>query len=424
MLRLLRFVRSPKAYGWTFVGVAFVAWFFLGGVRDTFGVFIRTWADQFGWSVAAISGAMSVHMVANGVAGPVLGTLVDRLGTKPVFLGMVLLMAAGAMAMATVHSLWQIYLIFGVMLGLAANLVPVTGPLVAQWFPKRRGLAFSLVPAGNPVGLAVLGPVAVLLAGITGWRVVWLGMGMATLILVPIVLFLVRPAPRNNQVAAGGKGRAAPRGAGATQGASLQEAAGSSAFWLLAVGFFVCGYTARMFWTQLVPIAVEGGMTSGQIAALTSVVGFVAVPGLLLFGAAADRVSRSGLLAADFALRVVAFGLMALFLATGQASLMFLGASMMSFLSRATDPVFSTLMVNCFGIRSLGKLLGLMVMLHQIAGAAGVFAAGLVFDLTGSYLAMLVSATVLLGIAAVASWRISEKKVYHEPAPAAVAESA
>ncbi len=418
MLRLLRLLKSPKAYCWTFVGVAFLAWFFLGGIRDTFGVFIRPWADQYGWSVAAISGAMSVNMVVNGVAGPIIGALVDRFGTKPVLLGLVSLMAAGTLAVAAVHSLWQLYLIFGLMLGLAANLVPVTGPLVAQLFPKRRGLAFSLVPAGNPVGLAVLGPLAVLLAESVSWRVVWLVMGLATLVLIPIVLLVVRGGR------SGGRSGDVRQGQAPPSGSTMHEVLRSPAFWLLAVGFFVCGMTARLFFTQMVPIAREGGMRPGQVAALASIAGVAAVPGLLLFGTAADKVSRSGLLGVNFALRVIAYGSMALYLVTGRVPLMFFGATAMSFLSRATDPVFTTLLVNCFGVRSLGKMLGVLVLLHQVAGALGVFAAGLVFDLRGSYLDVLLTGMFLLVVASVASWRISEKKAFSEPPALPAAESA
>ncbi|MEK7849125.1 MAG: MFS transporter, partial [Chloroflexota bacterium] len=323
--RAAGFLTSHQGHGWTFVGVAFLAWFFLGGVRDTFGVFIRPWADSFGWSVAAISLASSIHMVVNGLAGPLLGSLVDRFGSKPVFLGLVVLMAAGSMGVAAVHELWQLYLLYGVTLGLASNLTPVTSPLVARWFQKRRGLAFSLVPAGNHVGLAVLAPVAMRMSQSAEWRVVWLLMGMATLILVPIVLLLVKAPKSPPQPASQGRSDATTLGATPT-GATLGQAIRSRTFWLLAAGFFVCGYTARMFWTLLVPIALEGGMTSGQVAALASVSGLIAVPGLLLFGTAADRVSRSGLLAANFATRVLAWGAMALYLVTGSVPLMFVGA--------------------------------------------------------------------------------------------------
>lgn len=397
-------------YGWVIVGVGFTAWFISGGLRDAFSVFVRPWSETFGWSVAAISLAVSIHLLVDAALAPVSGGLADRYGPRRVLVLLLLAMAVGAMGIATVNSLWQLYLFFGLFIGIAASLGPVTTLLVAQWFQKRRGLGFSIVSMGSHVGTAALAPATVAVYGLWGWRAPWLVLGLMTLAVIPAIFWLLRRRPPATTSAPG-------RGRLPLAGATLGQAWRTPSLWMIMTGAVICGYTTRSFWLFVVPIGLEGGASTVQAALALGLAGIMNVPGLLATGLAVDRFSRQRWLAMLFVLRALAFLGLVLFLHTRQLPVLFLAAGLAGFASRATGTVFQSLMVNCYGVRSLGTLWGIQSMVHQVAAAAGVVTGGLIFDRTGSYTMALLSGVALLAISVLVSLRIPERRFYAAPEP-------
>lgn len=396
-------------YGWVVVGVGFTAWFFGGGLRDAFSVFVRPWADYFGWGIASISLAMTIELLVDAGLAPVGGSLADRFGARRVLAVFMLAMAIGALGIATMNSRWQLYLFFGVFIGMAASLGPITTLLVAQWFTQRRGMAFSLVSMGSHLGTATLAPLTVALFALGGWRLPWVVYGIMALALVPLAYWLLRRRPP----AASSPGRGHARLAGAT----LAQAWRTPAIWMILTGAIICGYTTRSFWMFVVPIGLEGGTSTGQAALALSLAGLMNVPGLFVTGLAVDRFSKQKWLAMLFALRAVAFLGLALFLRTDSVLTLFLFAGLAGFVSRATGTVFQSLMVNCYGVRSLGTLSGIETLCHQVAAAAGALAGGLIFDATGSYTTALLLGAGVLVVGAVVSLRIPERRFYSMPQP-------
>ncbi len=397
-------------YGWVIVGVGFGVWFLSGGLRDAFSVFVRPWSDKFGWSVAAISLAVSIQLLVDAALAPVSGSLADRFGPRRVLVGLMLAMGVGALGIFTLNSVWQLYLYFGLFIGMAASLGPVTTILVAQWFEKRRGMGFSIVSMGSHVGTAALAPATVAIYGLWGWRAPWLVFGVMALVAVPAVFWLLRRRP---PTAASVLGRGRPPAAGATLG----QACRTSSFWMIITGAVICGYTTRSFWLFVIPIGLEGGASTTQAALALSLAGIMNVPGLLATGFAVDRFSRQRWLAMLFLIRTIAFLGLVLYLQTGQLPLLFGAAALAGFVSRATGTVFQSMMVNCYGVRSLGSLSGVESMSHQVAAAAGALSGGLIFDITGSYVLALFVGVAFLAISIVVSLRIPERKFYSAPQP-------
>ncbi|MEK7849126.1 MAG: MFS transporter [Chloroflexota bacterium] len=241
-----------------------------------------------------------------------------------------------------------------------------------------------------------------------GGRLPWFVFGALAVLLVPVFFWFLRRRPPTSSSALTGRRAAAA-------GATLRQAWRTPSLWMILAGATICGYTTRTFWTYVVPAGIEGGASSTQAALALSLAGLMNVPGLLASGAAVDRMSRQKWLAILFALRALAFLGMVLFLRTGQLPMLFAAAALAGFVSRATGTAFQSLLVNCYGVRSLGSLSGVETMFHQTAAAAGAIVGGLIFDATDSYTAALLVSAALLVVGIVVSLRIPERRFYAVP---------
>lgn len=400
----------PSRYKWVILAVVFATLFTVVSAMGIATLFIGSWRSEFRWGVAPITLALSIQLILSGVSGIFAGALGDRFGPRPVFLAYLVVAAVGLLGVAAMKSLWQLYLFYGVFIGVGTTLHPITVPLVAKWFPKGRGIALGIIQQGDLLGLAALAPLMLALNQTIGWRVSWLTMGLVTLVVVmPLTWAFIR-AP-----AAGPSGGATVQKTGiGAEGATLGEARRTRSFWGLVGSNFFCGFTARYFWLLVAPIAQEGGMNPAQVATTVTIAGLAALPGMLLFGAACERVGRARLLSINFAVRCVTFLVMALYLRTHQPALMFAAAGVAGFTTRSTAPPFSLALINCFGFRSLGALLGLTGTVHQAAAALSLFMAGYLFDRTGSYAPTLLVCSILLVVASFVAWRTPEKKCYSD----------
>src|SRR5437764_495849 len=108
-------------YGWVVVGLAFAAALISAGTRAAPAVFIHSFETEFGWSRAAIAGAISVNLLLYGLGGPISGRLIDRFGPRPIIVANLAVLAIATGASVMITSLWQFTLLWGVVIGLTAG---------------------------------------------------------------------------------------------------------------------------------------------------------------------------------------------------------------------------------------------------------------------------------------------------------------
>ncbi|MFQ5684900.1 MAG: MFS transporter [Candidatus Binatia bacterium] len=404
---------------WVILVGCFLAWFMLGGVQ-TYTLFIAAWSTEFGWSITALSFAASVQLAVNGLFAPIGGKLADRFGTKWVLVAYIAALGGGALAVGRMTSLWQLVVIQGVVFGMASGLGPILSPLLARWFVERRGLAFAMAPAGHHLGRGAFAPVVVALTAMAGWRTPWLLMGALILLVpLPFILLTFRDSPSPENVDSGKLSHAASQGHGTNEGAPVGEALHTSPFWLILAGFLACGSTAQPIVIHLAPMAWEGGLGQTEAATALMLFGVMAVFGLLSSGVATDWLGGSKTLVVYYLSRGVGFIFLLLFLSWRDPWLLYLGVGIIGFFGRGTDPAVRTLLANCFGVRSLGTLVGLVLMIHQLASAFWIFLGGFLFQRTGTYSGFLIASAVILLGASIVSWYIHERRCY-TPAEATV----
>ena len=122
-------------------------------------VSLKQMAGDFDWPRAVPSLAYAFFFAGSGIGGIVMGWWYDRSGAGPVTLLGLTMIGTGAMLASSIDSRWQLYLVFGVMIGLL-GCASIYGPLsinVMRWFRHRPGFAVGVVTAGEGIcGAAAL----------------------------------------------------------------------------------------------------------------------------------------------------------------------------------------------------------------------------------------------------------------------------
>ncbi|MBI3078470.1 MAG: MFS transporter [Deltaproteobacteria bacterium] len=424
-------LRAATSQAWqVMVGSFFIA-FMTSSTWMSFGVFFKPILQEFGWDRATLSLAVAIQMIVYGTSQPLIGRAVDRWGARRIiFLG-ACLAGGGALLLSFVQSVWQLYLIHGVVVSVGITCSsPVThGVLISNWFRARRGFALGVASAGGTGGGLILIPLLNALILSVGWRQAYLLLGTAILLIaLPIILVIIRSTPADRGLlpysgpaGAGetqdGRGRARVLPAGEPAAVAglgppvasdeLRGAMRTRPFWLLAGGFFVCGFTWQLVITHLVPFATDLGLSPTQAASAMGLVAGANFLGSLSMGALSDRVGRRGPLAAMYFLRGTGFLLLLL---APYGPTVFIFAVLAGSTLLATVPLTAAISGNLYGLRNLGAIFGTLTLIHHIGASLSVYAAGAIYDAFGSYSAMFLVGG-LLGLAAgVLSSRVREPR--------------
>src|SRR5215472_17404439 len=199
---------------WLMLGGAFAAFTVSAGLMHSYAVFLVAFIEEFRWSRAETSIAYAVSQLVAGASSPLVGALVDRLGPRRLLLLGGSLLVLGLLGSAFVSALWEIILLYGIVMTIGANCLGlvVFVPLLSRHFVRRRGLAIALVQSANGFGRAASAPLVQFLISGFGWRPTYLAQAAFTAAAVPLLAAMFRRASRYRAAAEPGPepGSAAP----------------------------------------------------------------------------------------------------------------------------------------------------------------------------------------------------------------------
>ena len=259
--------RSRFSYGWVVVAVSFLLLVGSFGTQLCFGLFLKPLSEEFGWSRAGVSGAMSLLMAVSGLMGVVMGRVTDRYGARAAIAPGVVIGALSFLVMSRMDSLWQFYLWFGVGGGILAgcSYTPAV-TVVSRWFDVRtRTMAIGVTLLGVIVGQMILSPVISQVIENSGWRTAWVVLGIVAFAcgLPALAVIGTRPSTWNEPAgsrSAGGRDAGPP-----AQGLTMKEASKTLAFWILMLAGAVLGLGFYAFNAHVVSYATDVGVsTSGR----------------------------------------------------------------------------------------------------------------------------------------------------------------
>ncbi len=404
-------------YAWVVAAVTFVALMGAAGFRATPGVLIVPLEDEFGWNRAIISVAVSINLILFGLTGPFAAALMDRFGLRKVTVGALVTVATGALLTTVMTSPWQLYLLWGVVVGLGTGCMAsvLAATVASRWFVQRRGLVLGALTAAGATGQLIFLPGLGWLAQSSGWRWAAITVGGAALAVVPLVALFLRNRPADLGLRAYGATEAdtAPMNTGSpivNAFRGLRLGVRSRDFWLLGGSFFICGASTNgLIGTHLIPASMDHGMAEVAAASLLAVIGVFDVIGTLASGYLTDRFDSRWLLFFYYGLRGLSLLLLPFVFGSPQFALIlfivFYGLDWV-----ATVPPTVQLARRAFGAQNFAIVYGWIFAAHQMGAAAIAFAAGAVRTFFGDYQLAFMSSGLLCLVAAGLVLRIARER--------------
>lgn len=369
-------------YGYVIIGVGFLCLALMWGTMVSFGLFLKPMSAEFGWNRAIPSGAYAVAMFSLGIAGTITGRVSDRYGPKMVLTVGAVLLGLAFILMSGIQTLWQLYLVYGLMvgLGLSSGFVPLSSA-VARWFYRRRGLMTGLLLAGFGAANFIGPPVSNMLINAYGWRQAYLILGIATLVLLAGVAQLLRRDPSE-------AGRLPYGEASEVEAAqngihySTRDITRSTAFWWLLFLNIFFGIGQMAVTVHMAPFATDLGLSSYVAANIVAVIGISNIAGRIGMGSAIDRFGSWRTLTFS---AVVVLASLAWLIFADQTWMLFALAIIFGIGTGGVPAVMSPVVADIFGLKSHGAVLGMTALGWGIGSAAGPIIAGYIFDVTASY---------------------------------------
>ena len=415
--RFARLISGRVHYAWIVATVSFTVILIGVGVRAAPSVLLVPLEHSFGWSADTISGAVSLNILLLGLTGPFAVATMQTFGLRRTMMAALLLLTAGAGGSALVRHSWQLYLTWGLLVGLGASATGfgIIAVIANRWFVARRGLVTGLLTASNASGQLVFLPALAALATNFGWVSVPIAVSLLVAAMVPLVWLLLAESP--GAIGIGPYGATEEPPIPPMSGNPFRVAFGGLArgaqsvdFWLLAGSFSVCGFsTYGLIGTHMIAYCMDHGIPEVTAAGLMASLGVFDLFGTICSGWLTDRYNPRVLLFWYYSLR----GLSLLLLPFTQFNLfdlsifaVFYGLDWV-----ATVPPTITLTNLVFGRKDAPVIVSWIFCAHQVGGSLAAVAAGAVRDATGSYmLAFLASGAACL-MASLLVLRISRQPV-------------
>lgn len=378
------------------------------GARAGFGLFLQPISLELGWGREVLSFSLALQQIVWGALGPLAGAIADRYGTGRVVAGCGVLYALGLVAMSFAQTPLAMHFAAGVLVGGAlagatfSTVLAVIGRTVA---PEKRSTALGVATAAGSFGQFALLPVTQLLIGSFDWHVALLVMAALTALIMPLAAALA--------------GRPASSSAGQSLGGALQEALRERGFHLLFWGYFVCGFHIAMLTVHLPAFVTDSGLSPMHGMTALALIGLFNIAGTLSAGWAGGRFSKKYLLSSIYSVRAVLIALLVLFPLSPLTLYIF--ACGIGLLWLGTVPLTNGLVGQIFGWRYMATLTGIVFFGHQIGSFVGVWLAGYLYDITGSYAGAFYTSIGLGIFAALINLPVNEKPLAERRAAAAAA---
>lgn len=375
---------SNYFYGYVIVATCFFIQVVGWGIHNSFGVFFAPFMEEFAWNRAVIAGAASISFLICGVAGIFMGGLNDRFGPRRIMTASGLLMGAGYLLMAHVNSIWQLYLFYGLIVGMGVSGTDVVLlSTVARWFVRRRGAMTGLIKVGTGLGMVIMPVFLKLLINGYGWRACFTVLGL--MIMVSYVLlarFLVRDPGQKGLLPDNCRPADLTCIRTPDAGSGLRQALGTRTFWMLCGVCFCAIFSLYTIMLHIISHVLDLGFSPGNAAGILSVIGGVSIAGRLLMGWIGDRLGARKALMICFIFILIALVL----LQFATALWMLYGFAVVhGFAHGGFFSLMSPAVASLFGMRAHGAILGVIIFSGAIGGTIGPVLAGVIFDLTQTY---------------------------------------
>jgi OFA family oxalate/formate antiporter-like MFS transporter len=368
-------------------------------------VFVAPLEKDFGWKRADTSMIFTIAIFVFAISFVLAGRLQDKKG--PFWISVIggVLVSIGFFLSSWTTTLGWVFFWFGAIGGIGNGFGYATPiPVMAKWFPDKRGLAVGLAVAGYGGGSAIFGPLAGnWLIPTYGWRTTFQALGVIFFVMTMIGAFLLKNPPVGYRPA-GWTPAPAAKAAATTYEFGPAETLRTPTFYLMWVAYCLGTAAGLMVISQLVPFARSVGLGAwGTTAIFIGAVGNAA--GRILSGWMSDALGRLNVLRLMIAVSAVAMPLLSLSGGIPAFPLYFFVMVFIVYWCYGTQlSVNASTTSDFWGTKNAGINYGMLFTSWGVAGIVGPRIGGVLFDKYGNYQAAFYTAAVLAVIALVAEF--------------------
>ena len=379
-------------YGWWVLASTFMLGTLSGGIfSNSSGVFFGPIKRDMGLSSAQTALIFALVRAEGSIAGPIVGRLVDKFGSRPMIIFGGLLASGGFIALHWVHSYILFIIIFvGVVgVGKSSGLGQVLISSVNRWFIRRRSLAMSICITGFSSGGAAILPLITLGVSTIGWRDVMLYSGIFMGLIVIPLASMVKHSPEREGIGLDlpfpveGEPNPLP----AIVDFTVRQALRTKSYWILFTGSVLRISLWGTVSVHAVEMFVWKGMSYEMAGLMFSLMFLMSIPLRLVVGYLGDRWPLQPMMGTGMA--AAALGTLALLTVEGNLAV-YLFVMLMA-VEQGTSSLNWVSLGNFFGRTSFATLMGFISVVFNIGMLITPIYAGVVFDQTDSYSIVLVS---------------------------------
>lgn len=385
-------------YGWIALAGAMLVYFCgCGNIFYAYGVFMPSMIGEFGWSRVAFGGAFSLFFLLSGMPGPLIGASIVRFGPRANIIVGNALAALGLAALFFTSEPWQLYLFYGVFVGLGNGfgMFAATTTIANNWFIRRRSLAMGLTVAAGGLGGLAFPPLITMLISFTDWRAAWVVLAFTHLVLAVVVggLILIRDKPENLGQLPDGVAAEAQEGSspGVNTASRVYQTAvdweTGQAMRRLTTWLMVIFGSANIFALNVMNVHQVAHLKDIGFSPIVAATALGLLPGMSIigrlgFGALADRIEPRYLAAACLTLQAVA---VIILLNARDLPLIYLYAIIFGICYGGLIVSYPTMLGAYYGRARYAQILGWMLPAVTAMGAIGGPLAGAIHDATNTY---------------------------------------
>ncbi len=415
--------RRGYHYAWVIAAVTFLAMLTTSAALGLPGAMLQPLAKEFGWTTDQLSSVFAVRFALFGLLGPFAASFIARFGLRRIMVSAACLIATAMVLATRVTELWQLFLLWGLVLGFGTGLTAlVLGAMVAsRWFTTSRGLVVGMFAASTATGQLIFLPLAAWMIEHLGWRYAVIPVFVACVVVGILVTLFIRDDPRAVGLRAFGEPEGTALEPPANRGplnllgpfALLAEVARNRTFWILAGTFFICGLSTNgLVQTHFISLCGDRGLSAVPAASVLSMMGAFDLFGTTLSGYLSDRYDNRKLLFWYYGLRGLSLFWLPYSTFTFYGLSIFAGFYGLDWI--ATVPPTVKLAAQEFGKERAGMVFGWVFAAHQLGAATAAYGAGLTRTLLLTYnpalfaagAACLVAAALVMTIRAQAGGRL------------------
>ena len=364
----------------------------------SFGVFLPSLENEFGWSRGQISFALTLTILAAALVMPLAGRVLDAVGARVFALWAIFIFGLSVISLYFVPGNLGLFYAWFVVIGvLAAGAAP--GPFartISAWFDKKRGIALGLCMAGVGLGAAIMPLIARTAITELGWRGAYVVIGCMILAVIPIIfwLFYSEPGPLGCSVD-NDPGHTTETGQYQSMGLSVREAFGQSSFWVLMVAFFIAAFTINGCTVHMVPLLTDRGVSFQAAAGVASMIGLALIFGRVIAGYLLDRLFAPYVAIAFLCGPII--GMIILSQGGGGSSAV-LSALLLGLGVGAEVDLIAYMVSRYFGLKAFGEIYGYLFGVFIVGTGLGPLVMGFGFDNFGDYRPMFIAFAALLAL--------------------------